>query len=71
MDTHQHEEGLRVPRLVTVSEAAERLAVMERTVRRHIDSGALPAYRVGSLVRLRTRDVDRFAVPIETRGGAG
>jgi excisionase family DNA binding protein len=68
MSTHEHEEVVRVPRLMTVSEAAERLAVTERTVRRHIDAGRLPAYRVGGLVRLRTGDVDRFEVPYEVRG---
>jgi excisionase family DNA binding protein len=68
MDTHEGEEVVRVQRLVTVSEAAERLAVTERTVRRHIETGRLRAYRIGHLVRLRTRDIDAFEVPIEVRG---
>ena len=40
------------PALLTVEQAATRLAVSQRTVRRLVASGQLPAVRLGRLVRV-------------------
>lgn len=45
-------------RLLRVGEAADRLAVAPRTVRRMIDDNELPAVRIRGSVRLRASDLD-------------
>lgn len=46
---------------VTVAQAAARLGVHDRTVRRYIREGILPAERVGPrLLRIKVADLDRF-----------
>jgi len=48
----------------TVAEAAELLRVSEPTIRRWIDSGRLPASRVGArAIRIRRRDLAAVAEP--------
>jgi excisionase family DNA binding protein len=42
---------------VTVQEAAEYLNVAERTLRYQIQKGALPAHRVGTLIRIPVREL--------------
>jgi excisionase family DNA binding protein len=44
----------------TITEVAERLNVCKRTVRRWIDSKALPAHRLGRLVRISQADLAAF-----------
>jgi excisionase family DNA binding protein len=44
--------------LLTVNEAAYRLGVSERTVRRWIQAGELPALRLGSTVRIPATALD-------------
>ena len=44
-------------RLLRIPDAAARLAVSPRTVRRMIASGRLPAVRLGRVVRLREEDL--------------
>ena len=44
-------------RLLTVGEAARQLSLSERTVRRMIAGGDLPAVRLGRAVRIRQEDV--------------
>jgi excisionase family DNA binding protein len=44
-------------RLLTVSEAAKQLSLSERTLRRMIASGDLPAVRLGRAVRVRQEEV--------------
>jgi excisionase family DNA binding protein len=39
-------------RLLSVAEVAKRLDVSEKTVRRKVKSGELPAHRVGKLIRI-------------------
>lgn len=39
-------------RALTVEELAELIEVSVKTVRRHTRSGSLPAYHIGSLIRL-------------------
>jgi excisionase family DNA binding protein len=47
-------------RFVTVAEVADRLRVSTMTVYRLIQSGELPAARIGKSYRLRQEDVDDF-----------
>jgi excisionase family DNA binding protein len=52
--------GLRrrpLSKLRTINEAAELLNVSPRTMRRLIDSGALPVHRFGRLVRISDGDI--------------
>jgi excisionase family DNA binding protein len=56
-------------RPIGVREAVERLAVSEKTIRRAIADGTLPARRVGrKVIRVQVADLDRFAQPIPTAG---
>jgi excisionase family DNA binding protein len=55
-----HPEEERAPpepeeRFLNVAEVAKRLGVSEKTVRREVASGNLPAHRVGKLVRVSER----------------
>lgn len=52
--------GRPVTKLFTIEEVAESLNVSSRTVRRLIDSGALPAHRLGRLIRIADRDLAVF-----------
>jgi excisionase family DNA binding protein len=47
-------------RLRTISETAEILNTSSRTVRRLIDSSALPVHRIGRLVRISESDIATF-----------
>ncbi len=47
-------------RFVTVSEVADQLRVSNMTVYRLVQSGQLPAARVGRSYRIRADDVDRY-----------
>jgi excisionase family DNA binding protein len=52
-----------VGRLLTVREVATRLGVNERTVRRKIEAGVLPAVRLGpgrSAIRVDADELERF-----------
>jgi excisionase family DNA binding protein len=56
-------------RPIGVREAVERLAVSEKTIRRGIADGTLPARRVGrKVIRIQVADLDRFAQHIPTAG---
>jgi excisionase family DNA binding protein len=59
--------------LVSIADAAETLAVDRQTVRRLIDSGQLPAFRVRRSVRIRVADLEGVLRPISTghRGEIG
>lgn len=69
MIEHPYNDVDSLPALLTVSEAAERLRISPQTLARHVKAGRLPAVRVGGLVRLEVRAVDRFQVPYEVRTG--
>jgi excisionase family DNA binding protein len=46
--------------LLTVSQVAEQLQVTAQTIRNWIDSGVLPAARIGRGFRIRREDVDEL-----------
>jgi excisionase family DNA binding protein len=46
--------------LLTVSEAARLLAVSDKTIRRWITAGRLPAVRLGRLVRISSKSLNEF-----------
>jgi excisionase family DNA binding protein len=47
-------------RFLTVSEAAARLQVSVKTIRRLIDRGDLPALRIGHLIRIPEESFESF-----------
>jgi excisionase family DNA binding protein len=54
---------------LTIAEAAAILKVDRSTIRRWIDRGDLPAYRVGQrAVRLRRDELDRMITPMRASG---
>ncbi|ODR03914.1 hypothetical protein BHQ15_17740 [Mycolicibacillus koreensis] len=54
--------------LLTVQAVADRFGVTDRTVRRYVASGLIPAARLGKrLIRIRAADVDAVLSPT---GGA-
>ena len=55
--------------LVSLSVAAEEADVSTKTIRRRIADGTLPAYRVGRLIKVDRRNLDRLMVPIPAAGG--
>lgn len=56
---------------LSLKEAAEWYGVSERTLRRRIAEGRLPAYRLGPrTIRVRAEDVEALAKPIPTGGDA-
>ena len=58
--------------LITINEAAEACRLSTKTIRRHIASGVLPAYRIGPrAVRLKRRDLDAVMRPIPSATSAG
>ena len=52
----------------TLTHEAKRVGVSEKTLRRRIASGELPAYRIGTRIRLKPADVDALLRPIPTVG---
>ena len=48
----------------SLAEAANRTGISTRTLRRHIASGRLTAYRCGRLIRLDPDDVDRMMIRV-------
>ncbi|KQW43019.1 hypothetical protein ASC77_22250 [Nocardioides sp. Root1257] len=59
--------------MIGLPAAAVVLDVTERTVRRYIAEGKLPAFRLagGSNLRVRRGDVDALLAPLPTTGSAG
>jgi excisionase family DNA binding protein len=53
-------------RYASLVDAAEYLGVNERTIRRHISAGDLPAYRLGRLVRVDLDELDQALKPVPT-----
>jgi len=57
------------PRFVTVAEVADQLRVSNMTVYRLVQSGQLPAVRVGRSYRIREEDLDRYLADQYNRAG--
>lgn len=57
-------------KFITLAEAGVRLSVSKDTIRRRVDDGLLPAYRIiGSRgVRVKAEDVDRMMIPMDPNG---
>jgi excisionase family DNA binding protein len=47
-------------RLLTAAELAQLLGISPRTLRRHVKSGAIPALRVGRLLRFDPVQIESF-----------
>jgi putative molybdopterin biosynthesis protein len=45
---------------MTTAQAARRLGISRARLYRVIDSGALPAYKIGRLIRLQVSDVEAY-----------
>jgi excisionase family DNA binding protein len=58
IDSHR----TRLPRLVTIADAAEALAVSPRTVRRLLDEGALRGTRIRGQIRIHPADLDDYLI---------
>lgn len=57
------------PDLLSIKQASQIVGLSEKTVRRFIESGELPAHRVGpKAVRIYRSDLDAFIQPLP-RGG--
>jgi excisionase family DNA binding protein len=56
-------------RYLTVGEVAAQLRVSSMTVYRLINSGQLPALRIGRSFRLRPEDLDRYLAGHLTKAG--
>lgn len=50
-------------------EAARRLGITARTLYRFIDEGAIPAYKLGRVLRLQLADVEAFLESTRVRPG--
>jgi excisionase family DNA binding protein len=64
----QSHEGAQT-RFLTVGEVASILRVSSMTVYRLINSGELPAVRIGRSLRLRSEDLDRYLADRFTKAG--
>jgi excisionase family DNA binding protein len=47
----------RLPRLLTIDEAAEVLSLSTKTIRRRIDAGEIPVHRPGRVIRIAENDL--------------
>ena len=55
------------PAWLTGPEAQDYLNVTEKTLRRYVASGKLPAYRMGGrLLRFKVEDLDALMTPVPT-----
>lgn len=52
------------------TEAAERLGVVPRTLYRMIDSGEIPAYKMGRVLRVKESDLDAFVESMRVQPGS-
>ena len=57
-------------RFVTVAEVADQLRVSNMTVYRLVQSGDLPAVRIGRSYRIREEDVDKYLEARYTQAGS-
>ena len=60
---------MKVGRLITLNDAAERLAISKRGVRRLISSGQLKAYRINArVIRVDSADLTSVLQPVVPTG---
>lgn len=58
-----------MPEWITISEAAERIKVSERTIRRYVTSGLVRGERFGPrLIRIDARTVGEAGQPLQFEG---
>ncbi|GGI05603.1 helix-turn-helix domain-containing protein [Egicoccus halophilus] len=55
---------------LSTREAARQLGITTRTLYRLIDSGQVPAYKFGRVIRLKEAEVDAFVEQARIRPGA-
>lgn len=55
-----------LPEMISITEAAERLGVNHFTIRRAINRGEIPAYRLGTgrTIRIRVSDLNKALRPV-------
>lgn len=56
-------------RLLKVPDVAEQLSMHRSQIYRLIDQGKLPTVRIGSMIRIRSADLERF-IDERTEGGS-
>ena len=59
-DYDDEEKGIEWPDILTIRDVQYYLGVGQRTVYRLIQSGELPAFRIGKLWRVRRKDLEHF-----------
>ena len=57
-------------RWLGTTEAAERLGVVPRTLYRMIDEGAITAYKMGRVIRVKESDLDAFLETTRVQPGS-
>lgn len=62
--------GRDAPLWLSTTESARRLGITPRTLYRLINAGALPGYRIGRVIRLKTTDVDAFVEQARIQPGS-
>lgn len=50
--------------LLSLKEAADRVGVSVKTIRRRIADGQLPAYRTGRILRIKRADLEALMQPV-------
>lgn len=59
--TRKPAQAVEPPAYVTLTVAADRLSLCDRTIRRAIAAGELTGYKFGKALRVRLADLDRWA----------
>lgn len=59
-----------MPELLSTAQAAERLNISPKTVRRLMLDGTLPAYKVGRALRFKETDLKRAMKPVKVYAGS-
>jgi excisionase family DNA binding protein len=57
------------PSLHSIATTAKRLDVSEKSVRRYVDSGRLPAYKIGGQIRILEEDFRSFLASCRMNSG--
>ena len=63
------DEGQAAPQWLSTKQAAAYLGIIPRTLYRLIDSGQLPAYRFGRVIRLQRHQIDAFIESVRIQPG--